>query len=128
MSREYAILDLTMNLTLIGFGIIGLLYSVYYYITEVKSAPYSTMGAEMSFSHYWMLSSALFCFGLCSFFNVNLLWVFLLTIVMYITSFPLRTFLSNTFMGVDVKNDKPKKGFKEFEKKISDKDDLSKSD
>lgn len=117
-----------MGLFLIGFGLLGLLYSVYYYITEVKPAPYSTMGAEMSFSSYWLLSSALFCFGLCSFFKVNLLWAFLLTIVMYMASFPLRTLLSNTFMGVDYKMDKPKKGFKEFQKKINDKDESSESD
>lgn len=117
-----------MSLFVLGFGILGLLYSVYYYITEIKSAHYSTMGAEMSFSQYWMLSSALFCFGLCLFFKVNLLWAFLLTIVMYMASFPLRTLLSNTFMGVDVKDEKPKKGFKDSQEKINDKDESSKSD
>ena len=117
-----------MSLFLIGLGILGLLYSVYYYITEVKSAPYATMGAEMSFSHYWLLSSALLCFGICAFLKVSFLWGVIPTIVMYILSFPLRTVLSNKYMGVDYKAEKPKKGFKEFQNKIDDSDESLKSD
>jgi hypothetical protein len=117
-----------MSLFLIAFGLLGLLYSVYYYLSEVKPAPYIPMGVDMSFSQYWMLSSGLFCFGVCSFFTLSLFWAVIPTIGMYMLSFPLRTLLSNQYLGVDYKEEKPKKGFKEFEQKINDKDDVSPSD
>ncbi len=111
-----------MSYLVIAAGVFGLLYSLYYYISEVRNMPYSTMGVEMSFSHYWFFASAVFFSGLCLLIQKSLLWAIIPTIIFYMLSFPLRTTLSNMFMGLDCKPTKKEgAGFKAFEEKIKNK-------
>jgi len=108
-----------LSYLLIIAGVLGLFYSLYYYISEVRCMPYSTMGVEMSFSYYWFLASAVFFSGICLYFQKSLLWAIAPTIIFYLLSFSLRTLLSNMYMGLDCKPTKKEgSGFKAFEEKI----------
>ena len=40
-----------------------LLWSIYFYLADCLSAPYTDMGTEMSFSHYWLFAMVLVLLG-----------------------------------------------------------------
>ena len=68
-------------------GGLGYLYAIVYLIRDCRRTGYSTMGGQMSFSAYWLLSSLFLTIGLILYFDTPWYWFLLIIIGSYFFRF-----------------------------------------
>ncbi len=86
-----------LNELLMALGMILLSYSMLFYYQDCTDKPSASMGAEMTFSIYWLISSIIVLLGSLPLLGYSYWWLILGTMLLYILSFPIRNFMRYLF-------------------------------
>ena len=86
---------LWINIALIVIGTGLLLWSVYYYLCDCLNAPYTDMGTEMSFSHYWLFAMIMILLGTLPLLSLSRYWALLIIVPLYLLSIPARRMIKS---------------------------------
>jgi hypothetical protein len=79
-----------VNLILVFAGGIMLLWSMIYYFLDCLQTPYTSMGTDMSFSHYWFTGAVVLLLGMLPLLSLSRYWTGVSIIPLYLLSFPVR--------------------------------------
>ena len=71
----------------LSLGSCGYLFAIVYLIRDCRRTGYSTMGGQMSFSAYWLLSSFFLTIGLILYFDIPWFWSILIIVGLYLFRF-----------------------------------------
>ena len=84
-----------------------LLWSIYYYLADCLSAPYTDMGTEMSFSHYWLFAMVLILLGALPLMSLSRYWTLVFIVPLYLLSIPARRMIKAFTRPDNNENDQP---------------------